>query len=136
MPLTIAGSLMNLSLNWILRLSLKIVLFLTLHLVGCSDDLTCDSTLEQSVTYTTDIAPLFEAKCNYCHNHEKTGVEREGAPVGVDYTTYAASVANALGALDEIVAAEMPPVCEACPPVPNAEQANLLCNWIKQGTPE
>ncbi len=103
---------------------------------GCSEDIVCESDLEQTVTYTADIAPMFEAKCNYCHNHEKTGVEREGAPVGVDYTTYTASVENAQGALDEILAAEMPPVCEACPSVPNAEQANLLCNWMKQGTPE
>ena len=119
-----------------LRLSLILGLMSFSFLHGCSEDLVCDSPLEETVTYTLDIAPIFEAKCNYCHNHEKTGVEREGAPVGVDYTTYDASVANALGALDEILAAEMPPVCEACPSVPNAEQANLLCNWIKQGTPE
>jgi len=111
-------------------------LFGVLFLSGCSDDVVCESTLDQPVTYTADIAPMFEAKCNYCHNHEKTGAEREGAPLGVDYTTYTASVANAQGALDEIVAGEMPPLCEACPSVPNAEQANLLCNWMKQGTPE
>ena len=118
------------------RGSLILVLPLLALSTGCSDDIVCESDLEQTVTFTEDIAPLFEAKCNYCHNHEKTGVEREGAPVGVDYTTYAASVANAQGALDEILAGEMPPVCEACPSVPNAEQANLLCNWMKQGTPE
>ena len=111
-------------------------LFCLVGLQACSDELVCDSVLEESVTYTTDIAPIFEAKCNYCHNQEKTGVEREGAPVGVDYTNYEASVAHAETALDEILAATMPPACEACPPVPNAEQANLLCNWIKQGTPE
>ena len=116
--------------------SLILVLPFLIFFTGCSEDIVCESNLEQTVTYTVDIAPMFEAKCNYCHNHEKTGVEREGAPLGVDYTTYAASVENAQGALDEILAAEMPPVCEACPPVPNAEQANLLCNWIKQGTPE
>ena len=118
------------------RGSLILVLPLLALSTGCSDDIVCESDLEQTVTFTEDIAPLFEAKCNYCHNHEKTGVEREGAPVGVDYTTYAASVENAQGALDEILAGEMPPVCEACPSVPNAEQANLLCNWMKQGTPE
>ena len=81
-------------------------LFGVLFLSGCSDDVVCESTLDQPVTYTADIAPMFEAKCNYCHNHEKTGAEREGAPLGVDYTTYTASVANAQGALDEIVAGE------------------------------
>ena len=123
-------------LKSISRKSLILAFFGALCLTGCSDELVCDSTVEQPVSYAVDIAPMFEAKCNYCHNHEKTGVEREGAPLGVDYTTYAASVANAMGALDEIVAGEMPPLCEACPSVPNAEQANLLCNWIKQGTPE
>ena len=120
----------------IFRTGLVLGLLGSVSLIGCSNDVVCDSTLEQTVTYTADIEPMFEAKCNYCHNHEKVGHEREGAPVGVDYTTYAASVANAMGALDEIVAGEMPPLCEACPSVPNAEQANLLCNWIKQGTPE
>ena len=127
---------MNQLTKSMVRGSLILVLLLLAFSTGCSDDIVCESDLEQTVTFTDDIAPLFEAKCNYCHNHEKTGVEREGAPVGVDYTTYAASVANAQGALDEILAGEMPPVCEACPPVPNAEQANLLCNWMKQGTPE
>ena len=108
-------------------------------LCGCgeaSQEVQCETVLEQAVTYSADVQPLFEAKCNYCHNHEKTGVEREGAPVGVDYTTYAAAVVNALGALDEARSETMPPSCEACPPVPNSEQTNLLCNWIKQGTPE
>ena len=105
-------------------------------LLGCAEDVECDSILEQALTYTTDIEPIFEAKCNYCHNHEKTGTEREGAPVGVDYTTYASVVENALGALDEIRAEEMPPICEDCPSVPNTEQTNLLCNWIEQGMPE
>ena len=127
---------MNQFLNLVMRLRLIFALGFILALAGCSDDLACESVVERDITYTDDIAPIFEAKCNYCHNHEKTGLEREGAPLGVDYTTYAASVKSALGALDEIWAAEMPPVCEACPPVPNAEQANLLCNWIKQGTPE
>ena len=113
-------------------------LLLAAALPGCGadDEVVCDTVLEQTVTYTADIQPMFEAKCNYCHNHEKTGIEREGAPVGVDYTTYSASVLNALGALDEARSETMPPSCEACPPVPNSEQTNLLCNWIQQGTPE
>jgi uncharacterized membrane protein len=121
-------------------LGLSIVLsayaFIALQGCGAEEEVQCETVLEQPVTYSTDVQPLFEAKCTYCHNHEKTGLEREGAPSGVDYTTYATAVVNALGALDEARSATMPPSCEACPPVPNSEQTNLLCNWIKQGTPE
>ena len=120
----------------LLSCSLSAMCLMMTFMTGCAGEVECDSMLDQSVSYATDIAPIFEAKCNYCHNHEKTGAARDGAPVGVDYTTYEDSVANAVGALDEILAEEMPPSCGACPSVPNAEQANLLCNWIKQGTPE
>ena len=117
-------------------LSIALSAFIALQGCGAEEEVQCETVLEQPVTYSTDVQPLFEAKCTYCHSHEKTGLEREGAPVGVDYTTYAAAVVNALGALDEARSATMPPSCEACPPVPNSEQTNLLCNWIKQGTPE
>ena len=124
--------------QWLGVTFLLLTCALATALPGCggSEEVVCETVLEETVSFSTDIQPLFEAKCNYCHNHEKTGVEREGAPLGVDYTTYAAAVTNALGALDEARSETMPPSCEACPPVPSSEQTNLLCNWIKQGTPE
>ena len=81
------GSKMNQCTKPMRRGCLILVLPFLFLFTGCSEDIVCESDLEQTVTYTADIAPMFEAKCNYCHNHEKTGVEREGADRAVAQAT-------------------------------------------------
>lgn len=109
---------------------------LLVGMVACSDDVVCESVLEQSVSWSEQVEPLVQAKCNYCHNEGKTGAEREGAPDGIDYTSYDVAVESATAALRRMRLGDMPPNCEECPSVPNAEETNLFCNWVEQGFPE
>ena len=59
---------------------------------GTATDGTCDPT---SFGYADVISPLFETRCLICHSASKTGADRLGAPVGVNFDTEADILMNA-----------------------------------------
>lgn len=59
--------------------------------------------------------PVFDdvdafATCVQCHSSNFAGVIRQGAPVGIDFNTYEAAVANAEAATRSVFAETMPPL--------------------------
>ena len=40
------------------------------------------------VTYVDDIQPLLETHCLLCHSADNQGVDRNGAPIGINFDTY------------------------------------------------
>ena len=122
-----------------LRIPLIASAVLAITSAGCGEKTessgTCP-TISTAVTYTTHIQPILEASCNECHASTVSGTDRQFAPDGIDYDTYADAVANSERGNIRIAADTMPPpACADCTPLSD-EAKNLFCNWINQGTPE
>jgi hypothetical protein len=64
---------------------------------------------EGTVGWCRDIRPLFEEHCTGCHSTTRTGPDRNGAPVGIDFNTYAVAAPQAHGALSVMRSGFMPP---------------------------
>ncbi|MCH7472482.1 hypothetical protein IIA79_05970, partial [bacterium] len=64
----------------------------------------------ESVTYTDDMRPaVFVPVCMQCHDSNKFGGERQGAPPGVNFDTFAAAAASANRGNIRSQAGTMPP---------------------------
>jgi len=68
-------------------------------MVGCGDKVDplqrVDSGTDETngpVTYAVDIQPLLETHCLSCHSSQRQGSERSGAPINVDFDSYAGIV--------------------------------------------
>jgi mono/diheme cytochrome c family protein len=86
-------------------------------------------------TYTADVLPLvFNTYCLDCHAGALEAGERSGAPLGVDFDTYAAAADNGVEANDEVQAETMPPASWG-PPLDIFKKAYLK-GWIDDGLPE
>lgn len=71
--------------------------------------------------------------CTSCHSSTSTGTDREMAPVGVNFDTYAAAKAQAASAAAQVNAGIMPPMTAL---QPSAAQKAQLYAWALCGTPE
>ena len=80
------------------------------------------------VTYTEHIKPILDRRCTGCHSSALGGVDRRGAPLGVDYDTYQAAKVSADDAEKRIQAGVMPPG----QPLPSDEKV-LFEEWIDDG---
>lgn len=65
--------------------------------------------LPDTVTYTQHIRPLLETNCTGCHASTLQGANRNGAPTGVDFDTYANAAQSAERGNVRIQAGSMPP---------------------------
>ena len=83
------------------------------------------------VTWCGDTRPIFAARCNGCHATTRTGADRQGAPTGVNFDTYAAAAASADAAKQMVLAGEMPPSGS----LPVLETWTIAW-WVDQGAPE
>jgi len=83
------------------------------------------------VTYTDQIKVILDNNCVLCHDSEKQGAERNGAPLDVNLDTYENAVAVAERANIQIQAGTMPPTGG----LPTELRA-LFQQWIDQGLEE
>ena len=70
-------------------------------------------------------------KCTNCHSSTRTGADRNAAPVGVDFDTYASASAHAEKAAEEVNEGEMPKTGTA-----TAEEKDSLFRWALCGKPQ
>lgn len=71
------------------------------------------------------------AKCTACHSSDKAGTARAGAPVGINYNTYADAKLNAPKGMDEVYEGAMPPGGG----MTEAEKTQIY-NWASCDTPQ
>jgi hypothetical protein len=71
--------------------------------------------------------------CVLCHASTIEGISRNGAPVGVDYDTYAVAVEHAEHAVDEVYGGRMPQpgIGEVTP-----QEKQDFYTWALCGTPQ
>jgi uncharacterized membrane protein len=73
------------------------------------------------------------SNCVACHSSSLTGAQRQGAPSGIDYDSYASAAANASEGLEQISAGFMPPVGGGS--ISSAD-ATTFEQWLACGTPQ
>jgi uncharacterized membrane protein len=83
------------------------------------------------VTYTGQIKALLDSSCIGCHASTLQGAARNGAPLGVNFDSYAAAHQSASRANARIQAGTMP----KSGPLTAQEKALFLA-WIDQGLQE
>lgn len=85
-----------------------------------------DPCANKTVTYTKDIKPILETKCNsgQCHG--------AGAPQG-NWTSFATVKAAATNIRNQVSAKTMP---KAPNPALSQAEIDLFVCWVKSGTPE
>ncbi len=94
---------------------------------GCGDD---TATTDCSNAPTFSEVTLFQS-CTGCHATTLEGADRNGAPAGIDFDTYAAASQNAEHGLDEVEEGAMPPSGSV-----SDEEIQGLKDWINCGMPE
>ena len=88
-----------------------------------------DVAVGEGITYL-DLYGFFEVSCLGCHATTRTGDQREGAPVGLDYDYCEVAVETGEQARDSIQAGTMPPHGSA-----TKEQKLLFQGWVDSGMP-
>ena len=87
--------------------------------------------LPDLVSYTQHIKPLLDTNCIQCHAISRQGADRNGAPVGVNFDTYANARSSADRADARIQAGTMPPTGGL-----TTYDRSVFHKWVEQGTPE
>ena len=87
---------------------------------------------ESYLNYRNFGAPFLRSWCTGCHSEGLTGEARAGAPVGVNFDTYASTLAR-LDGIKQRAAIDMPTM----PPrgAPGKEERALLSEWLSCGAP-
>lgn len=80
-------------------------------------------------------AKVFATNCLACHASSVTGSARNGAPGSLDFDTYEAAVANAVGAISEVSGGGMPP-SDSGLPLLDGDQTTALLAWQSAGFPK
>jgi len=83
------------------------------------------------VTYTMNVKAILDQHCILCHSTANSGVQRNGAPLEVNFNTYQVAVDHAEHANERIQAGTMPPTGG----IP-ADQRAIFARWLQDGTPE
>jgi hypothetical protein len=84
--------------------------------------------LPETVTYTEHIRPLLEDNCTGCHASTLQGADRNGAPTGIDFDTYANATQWAEQGNARIQAGSMPPSGGL-----TSNDRALFQKWVDQG---
>jgi len=84
------------------------------------------------VTYQSHIKKFFQRHCLYCHSLDATN--RNGAPITVNFDTYADALPVAARAAEYVRAETMPP--SIAPSFPDAEERCQFDTWAGLGFPE
>lgn len=83
------------------------------------------------VSYENGLKAILDANCISCHATGAQGADRSGAPNGVNFDTYSATVESADRADSQIQSGGMPPAG----PLSDLEKA-IFQAWIDQGMKE
>ncbi len=89
------------------------------------------STDQGSITYADPIKGLLDTRCTGCHASSRAGSDRHGAPLLINFDTYAEARRNAELANQEIQSGGMPPSGA----LPDAEKQTFQA-WLDQGLKE
>lgn len=93
---------------------------------------TTGKALGTALTYNDDTFPdIFSPSCIFCHSSANSGAARHGAPVGIDYDTFALAKASAGIGNSAIQSGSMPPGSPLSAPLKAEMQ-----QWIDDGWPE
>jgi uncharacterized membrane protein len=85
-------------------------------------------------TFTRDVFPIVQMKCLPCHSSTKTGESRMGAPPGLDFDTYDATMPNQARFADAITSGLEPPM--SVPQLATtAEERDLVSDWRRCSYP-
>ena len=87
--------------------------------------------VDGGVTYTEDIQQILDINCIGCHATYRTGAERNGAPIGVDFNNHDVASESAEGANTRIQSGNMPVGGTL-----TDEEKSLFQEWIDDGVPE
>ena len=82
------------------------------------------------VTYA-DVEVLFTDKCVSCHSTELTGADRQNAPAGYDYDSYAAAIEHPTMTWTEVNLGHMPPSAAL-----SDDDKETIRGWYACETPE
>ena len=111
-----------------------ILTFLIIVAFGCGDKADPIRAVDDPgtiITYTNQIKAILDNNCIRCHDSDKQGAERNGAPLDVNLDTYENAVAVAERANTQIQAGNMPPAGG----LPN-DLRDLFQQWVNQGLEE
>jgi uncharacterized membrane protein len=112
-----------------------IIMLMVFTVASCGekqDPFSGDSGVNEDVTYTKEIKPILDTNCTGCHASDKQGADRNGAPVGINFDTYADAKANATRANSRIQAGTMPPGGSAL----SVEDKAFFQTWLDKGLKE
>ena len=87
--------------------------------------------VDGGATYGEAIKPLLDRHCIGCHASYRSGPNRSGAPINVNYDTYEEAAASASAGNTRVQAGSMPP----SGPLSRAER-ELFQQWVDDGAPE
>ena len=116
------------------------VLLLVAVFVGASMVISCadddgddadDCNLPGTVTYTSDVKPIFDAACISCHASTLSGDDRNGAPVDVNLDNYDDAVTSSARVVAAVQGEIMPP----SGPASDCQKATVQ-GWVDDGTQE
>jgi uncharacterized membrane protein len=114
------------------------VVLVVASLAGCEDKLDPLTGLPDpgdigsgAPSYVQDIKPVFDQNCVLCHDTNKSGALRNGAPVSVNFDTYQKIIDNLERASIRVQAGTMPPTGPL-----DSETVTLILEWIAAGSPE
>jgi len=113
---------------------LSLALLPTLLLPACDDGESGDDE-GTNVDCNTVTVPKFAdmtawAKCTTCHSSALTATSRNGATPGINFDTFAAAMASAQTAMDEVEEGSMPPGGGL-----TADEKTQIINWASCDTP-
>jgi hypothetical protein len=84
-----------------------------------------------NVTCYADVKAIFDQNCVRCHASSKSGSSRKGAPIGVDYDTYAFVKKNIAAGNRTIQSGRMPPDNPL-----TSDEKSLVQQWVDLDAPE
>lgn len=87
--------------------------------------------VDGGVTYSEDMKPILDENCIRCHAADKSGPDRNGAPMSVNFDTYDGASASAAAANVRVQSGTMPPTGQ----LDRADRV-LFQQWLDDGAPE
>jgi uncharacterized membrane protein len=87
--------------------------------------------VDGGVTYSEDMKPILDENCIRCHASDKSGPERNGAPLSVNLDTYEGASASSEAANVRVQSGSMPPIG----PLDSADR-ELFQQWVEDGAPQ
>lgn len=113
----------------------RLLLLLALSFAACTGDDV--DVCAGAPTYESDIRAILDDKCIDCHHTTVRGLNRNGAPEGIDFDDYATLADHVTAIADAITSGREPPRgTPDAPPGTTAAERDLVTDWRRCGFPE